>query len=217
MARMSRSVLLLLFLMAGAVLAAAQQSPDPHLAAARTRALAGTSAFVHGYLHGYEEGFHLADLDLQMGRGARDLGKCKQAHDARGYRRSFGDKRSFQHGYRQGVRVGYADGIAGRAFRAVRELESAAGLAAHAAPAHPDPVFDKGFSAGYTSGQTQGLHDGRRDASLTPPLPGCPPLPAEARDPQTFCAAYIGGYRMGYSDGFTNVSRRAQAEARRGQ
>jgi hypothetical protein len=214
---MLRSALLVATLLTLAAIASAQMATDPHYAAHRTRAIAHRSAFVHGYLHGYEEGFHLADLDIHMGRGVRDISKCKEAREAAGYRSDFGNKHVFESGYREGVRVGYADGFAGRAFRAVSELE-AIGTAAPDA-ALPDAAFDQGFSAGYTSGQHQGLEDGRRDLTFTPPLAACPPLPAKAPDQQTFCAAYVGGYRVGYADGFTNVARRgtAQAEARGGR
>jgi hypothetical protein len=215
--RMFRSALLVATLLTLAAIASAQKAPDPHYFAHRTRAIAQRSAFVHGYLHGYEEGFHLADLDIHMGRGVRDISKCKEAREAAGYRREFGLKHVFESGYRQGVRVGYADGIAGRAFRAVDELEAIGTVAPEAA--RPDATFDQGFSAGYASGQHQGLEEGRRKLKFTPPLAACPPLPAKALDQQTFCAAYVGGYRMGYADGFTNVARRgtAQAEASPGK
>ena len=125
---MIRSALLATLLLA-AVTAAAGNAPDDHYLAARTSALVHKSVFIHGYLHGYELGFHLADIDLQMGRGVRDLGKCKEGRDAVGFRREFGDKRLFEFGYREGVRVGYADGISGRSFRAIRrsQLEARAG------------------------------------------------------------------------------------------
>jgi hypothetical protein len=216
---MFRFALLVATLLTIATTASAQKTVDSHYAAHRTSAIAHKSVFVHGYLHGYEEGFHLADLDIHMGRGVRDVSKCKEARDAAGYHREFGNKRVFESGYREGVRVGYADGVAGRAFRAVDELEAIGPAAPDAAEVRPDATFDQGFSAGYTSGQHQGLEDGRRNVTFTPPLAACPPVPAKAPDQQTFCAAYAGGYRVGYADGYTNVARRgtAQAEARVGK
>ena len=214
---MFRSALLAAALLATGIVASAQKKPlDPHYTASRTSAIAHKSAFVHGYLHGYEEGFHLADLDVQMGRGARDVGKCKEARALAGYRREFGSKNVFENGFREGVRVGYGDGISGRAFRAVGELDAIGATAMLPVDGRPDASFDQGFATGYTLGQRQGLLDGRRDETLTPPLPACPPQPAKAANQQTFCAAYIGGYRVGYADGFTNVARRGttQAEAR---
>jgi len=213
---MLRSALLVTAFVAAAF-AALAQSPDPHYICDRTGAIARKSAFVHGYLHGYEQGFHVADLDIQLGRTARDISKTKEVKPSDGYRREFGDKHAFEHGYRQGVRVGYADGISGRTFRALKQLEPL-----HPAPADAnvsaDAIFDRGFSMGYMSGQTQGLMDGRREVSFNPPLPECPP-PGKGVEAQSFCSAYIGGYRVGYSDGFINVARppAIQVEARAGK
>lgn len=212
---MVRVALLIASLLFSPLLAAGDKPPDPHYLAKCTRAVARKSVFVHGYLHGYEEGFHFADLDMQMGRSARDISKSKEARDS-GYRHEFGDKHFFQHGYFQGLRVGYADAMAGRAFRAINQLQAIGEVAPPGAEVRPDPVFDQGFSQGYLSGQRQGLQDGRRDATSTPPVAACPAMPAQVH--QSFCAAYIGGYRIGYSDGFTNVARPmvTQAEARGG-
>ena len=214
---MFRSALLAAALLATAAVASAQkEAPDPHYAASRTSAITHKSAFVHGYLHGYEAGFHLADLDIQMGLGVLGILKRKEARVVAGYRREFGNKHSFESGYREGVSVGYGDGISGRAFRAVSELDAIGTGAMVAMDDLPDASFDSGFAAGYKLGQRQGLQDGRREETFTSPLPACPPQPAEVPNQQTFCTAYIGGYRVGYADGFTNVARRGttQAEAR---
>ena len=85
-----------------AVTAAAQQATDPHFAVPRISAIVRQSVFAHGYLHGYEEGFHLADVDIQMGRKAREVSKIKRAKNLAGYRREFGPRSSFESGYRQG-------------------------------------------------------------------------------------------------------------------
>jgi hypothetical protein len=217
---MLRSALLAAALLtAAAVTAFAQKPPDSHYVATRTSAIARRSVFIHGYLHGYEEGFHFADMDTQMGRASRDISKVKDAREPVGYRREFGNKRVFESAYRQGLRVGYADGMAGRAFRAIAELEAIAALAGGPAQIQPDAAFDEGFSAGYASGQRQGIEDGRRDPTYAPPLPACPPTAVQAHSQQTYCTAYTGGYRIGYSDGFINVARRAtaQVEARGGK
>jgi hypothetical protein len=213
---MVRAALLIASLLFASAMAAGDKPPDPHYLAKRTRAVVRKSVFIHGYLHGYEEGFHFADLDIQMGRSARDISKTKEARDAFGYRHEFGDKAFFQRGYREGLRVGYADGMAGRAFRAINQLQAIGEVAPPGVDVWPDPVFDQGFSQGYLSGQQQGLLDGRRDATSTPPAAACPAIPAQVQ--KSFCTAYIGGYRIGYSDGFTNVARPmlTQAEARGG-
>ncbi|MGZ4831389.1 MAG: hypothetical protein ACXVZQ_00585 [Terriglobales bacterium] len=206
---MLRSALLVTALLA-AGLATAAESADPHYSCPRTGAIARRSAFVHGYLHGYEQGFHLADVDIQLGRSARDIRRAKEAKESEGYRHVFGDKHSFQAGFREGLRVGYADGCAGRAFRAVDQVESL--FLADTGNPSADPVFDRGFSMGYFSGQQRGLEDGRSDVSFSALLPQCPPAPSRGIDRQSFCTAYVGGYRVGYSDGFTNVARPAAAQ-----
>ncbi len=207
---------LLVFTLLAAGFALAQNSPDHHYSASRTQDITRKSVFVHGYLHGYEEGFHLADMDIQLGRGSRVIDKCHEARKAEGYRREFGDKQFFQRGFREGLRVGYADGMAGRAFRAFQQIDS---IAVTSPEAGSDPVFDRGFSLGYAAGQRQGLLDGRRDSTYTPPLPACPYASAQHDRAQNFCGAYVGGYRVGYSDGFVNVARpaAAQMEARVGK
>jgi hypothetical protein len=213
---MLRPALLVVTLLAAAFVSAAENPPDSHLVAARTSAIVRKSVFVHGYLHGYEEGFHLADVDLQLARGTRNLSKCKEAKNDAGYRRQFGDKHFFERGYREGLRVGYADGIAGRTFRALAELDAISATVPQTANAGADPFFDQGFSLGYVNGQHQGIQDGRSDASSSPSLPPCP-VTQNAGNPQSFCTAYLGGYRVGYSDGFTNVARTARFEARAGK
>src|SRR5689334_19449341 len=41
---------------------------ERHLQPTAVGALFLDSAFAHGYRHGYDQGFHLGDLDLHMGR-----------------------------------------------------------------------------------------------------------------------------------------------------
>jgi flagellar biosynthesis/type III secretory pathway protein FliH len=151
-----------------------------------------------------------------MGRPIQDIAKCKEARDAAGYRREFGDKQLFERGYSEGLRVGYADGFTGRNFRALGELQAAAELMPHEAEVRPDPAFDQAFSLGYSSGQQQGIKDGRHVATFTHPEVACPAPQPQSQ--HSFCAGYVGGYRVGYSDGFINVARpvMAQAEARGG-
>jgi flagellar biosynthesis/type III secretory pathway protein FliH len=209
---MARFALLVAALIAASINLAAQ-SLDPHSTCTRTGAITRRSAFAHGYLHGYEQGFHLADIDFQMGRPVRDISKLNVAKEVRErdhYGREFGDNHSFKDGYREGARVGYADGIAGRAFRAFDQLNPILQSATDSAVGI-DAVFDRGFSQGYVSGQRQGLTAGRRDVTFTNPLPQCPSARQE-ENPQEFCSAYVGGYRVGYADGFTNVARPATAQ-----
>jgi len=191
----------------------AQQS-DPHYLAQRISGPTCQSAFIHGYLHGYEQGFHLADQDLQMGRSARDVSRTRQARDLSTYRPEFGSRHFFQSGYTQGFRVGYADGVAGRAFRAVSEIAQVGNsLEVH----QPSEVFDQGFLSGYTSGQHQGLEDARRGGTAAVQAASCPAVrrfekehnPLEAE----FCNAYTRGFAMGYSDGYVNQAKPAPSRA----
>ncbi len=183
----------------------------------RTSAIVHRSVFVHGYLHGYEEGFHLADLDLQMGRSMGDVGKRKEAREGFDYRPEFGDKHFFELGYREGLRIGYNDGIAGRNFRAYDQLQEFGDLDPGPDP-RPDPAFDEGFSQGYESGQRQGLQDGHSRELSSVPTAACPASPPDGSDEQSFCAAYVSGFHVGYSDAVVNATRPAiqQAEAQGG-
>ena len=210
-----RSAFLLTMLLVAAFSFAADKRPDPHLVCSCTAALARRSAFVHGYLHGYEDGFHLADMDIQTGRLPRDISKSKEVKDT-GYRHDFGEKQSFKRGYNEGLRVGYGDGVAGRVFRAVAEMKRLLSLAPQEDTGSVDSNFDHGFLMGYFAGQDLGIDDGRRNVNAAPRLPNCPSTLPNTGDPHSFCSAYIGGYRLGYADGFINVSRSGtvQVEAR---
>lgn len=190
------------------------QESDPHFAAAPTSAIAHHSVFVHGYLHGYEQGFHEADLDVQLIRQPRNVDKIPEFRQCLGYRTQFGDKKIFHNGYREGFRVGYADGIARRSFRAIPEVESL--TSAEEPDPQPNPQFDRGFSLGYRSGQQQGLHDGRSDANYQAPNPACPSDAQNTDAGGDFCKAFVSGFRLGYSDGFVNVAKAPAVSAEAG-
>lgn len=101
-----------------AVLPVCAQS-DTHLS---SDPLSGTylqSVFWHGFVHGYEDGYHLGDVDLQMGRPARLLAG---APEFRNQRLTFGDKRQFSNGYSEGLRLGYLDAWNGIDFRAAEQV-----------------------------------------------------------------------------------------------
>jgi hypothetical protein len=123
-------------------------SPDRHEKNDPASALYQQSVFAHGYIHGYEEGFHLADGDYQMGRAARELEQVQEFKDADGgYHREFGNKYDFKMGYREGFRAGYGDSFHNRPFRAV----NAASLAAEGLQPNerPNVNFESGFVDGY--------------------------------------------------------------------
>jgi hypothetical protein len=122
-------------------------SEDRHEGSDPASALYRQSVFAHGYIHGYEAGFHLADDDYQMGRGLRDVPELKQFKEAdEGYRDSFGNKEDFKRGYREGMRAGYDDSFHNRPFRAV----SAARLASEGLVA--DGKVDWNFESGFVDG-----------------------------------------------------------------
>lgn len=171
---------------------------DRHFAAARLAQVAQRSVFLHGYLHGYEEGFHQADFDLQMGRIAR--GEYLRDGSPTGYYRQFGSRHMYNAGYHAGFGVGYSDGAAGRAFRAVDTVLANGEIDAAVNPA----LFDDGIRAGYIAGQHRGLDDARSQRSAAP-SPTCPA--AAGQNQEQFCGAYKRGFGMGYADGYLNQAK----------
>src|SRR5207245_1811323 len=79
----------------------------------------------HGYWHGYEDGFHSGDLDLQLQRLKTPLERVKLFQEARrGYEEAFGDKKLFEEGYRRGYVAGYDDAASNRRFYALERLQA---------------------------------------------------------------------------------------------
>ena len=129
------------------------QRADRHMLSDDAQSLYRRSAFAHGYIHGYEEGFHCANLDWHMGRSRSDVTrelrvtKVDKRHIF--YTDSFGDKKSFMKGYDQGYSQAYNDVFEGKSFSAVGEARAAAaGLHGGLAP---DRTFDDGFVAGVSA------------------------------------------------------------------
>jgi flagellar biosynthesis/type III secretory pathway protein FliH len=167
------------------------------------------STFAHGYMHGYEEGFHCGDLDMQMGRGYREVKAQEHFKKPVGFKPRFGDKGVFEAGYRNGYLVGYTDSYAGRSFRAVQLIRSERQRNQTSPAAGSDRNFDNAFKQGYESGQKQGLHDGRASAAqnTTPLQCDESALHSKGGGPEAsanYCEAFRGGYQLGYSDGFSN-------------
>lgn len=128
---------------------------DRHLQANAVGALLLNSTFAHGYRHGYDQGFSSGDLDVHMGRTARQgrmLSEYRQwRHE---YKSSFGNRQSFQEGYETGFKDGYADAMAGLEYRASQRSQiAAAGLSDALAPSRRQ-YFDEGFASGYRSAQS---------------------------------------------------------------
>lgn len=177
------------------------------------------STFAHGYIHGYEEGFHTGDLDMQMGRNYRDVKNHEKFKKPSGYKSQFGDKGTYEAGYRKGYRIGYVDSYEGRNFRAIA-------LVRKAGPPGLDRVefsfgreYDSGFRQGYETGQTQGLKDGRSDTKENAVPSECADISLAkggAGEPAAhYCEAFRNGYELGYSDGFSNQRDRAKVLAKR--
>lgn len=170
---------------------------DHHLSIGSTSNLYARSTFAHGYIHGYEQGFHCGDLDLQLGRDPHDpssIPSFKKPFAA--YRLNQNSRALFKSGYQDGFLAGYSDAVHGLAFRAVDALRHVAdGLAI----ATQSPlIFDEGFRDGYEAGRRQGANDGREVAVSNPINPPCLGLPVD------YCDAFRRGFELGYGDGYHN-------------
>jgi hypothetical protein len=196
-----------LLLFSGNGLTEDQSTEEAHMADPHASPLYSASIFLHGYIHGYEEGFHNADVDIQMAHGFRDVSTMPDYKKLVGYRAAFGDKSVFEKGFRQGFRVGYTDGMSGRSFRAIGVLRSAAeGLSPDSLNPRKIASFEMGVQQGYQAGQSAGLHDGRTAASFRNPIPGCTALDgnASAAKDEAYCDGFRRAFTIGYSDGYTN-------------
>jgi hypothetical protein len=198
-----------------ALTSALMTAQDRHLDSDATRGLCGTSVFAHGYLHGYERGFHDGDLDLQLGHTRQDAKKMRDFREAKHeYKKEFGDENMFVKGYENGFRVGYSDALDGLSFRAVDNLRAMAQDLPQVDP-QAAPILDQAITHGYLDGVNSGLNDGRKtDAEYRPDGSDCE-LALRFKEPPTkfYCSAYSLGYRLGYSDGFHN--QRPEPEPRR--
>ncbi len=156
------------------------------------------SAFAHGYLHGYEEGFHLADLDIQLGHL---LPGVKARHDERPeqhYRSGYGDKALFSEGFKIGMRAGYSDSVGGHKFRAISELRKAAEGLEQTSASKP---FDRAFYEGFVNGERQGATDPHLLTDFAGVGSTCLQQHAKAGDHDQYCDGYSRGFQLGYGDG----------------
>lgn len=186
---------------------------DRHLTTDGARGLYQRSVYAHGYIHGYEDGFHNADMDVHMGRGERSLNVIKDYKECAGYQRSFGDRRYFQSGYKQGFREGYADSIRGGQFRAIQQSDNAAaGLEQTQDTSLAAKDFDRAFSSGYDSGRDRGL-ESDSPSSFEHAANTCnAQVPrSEAGKEREYCDVYMRGFALGFNDGQAGrVQRRTQ-------
>ena len=194
---------LLFFLLAAPLIG--EDRPDSHFAAPGFSAICHRSAFYHGYLHGYEAGFNEGDNDFQMGREAQDPARARRFKNS-GWKKAYGDRSSFELGYRSGFHTGYSDSYNDRNFRAVAAVRPAVG---DKQDELADRSFDKGVMEGYRSGVQHGLSNARSGAQLEMSDVPCALAKGE------YCAGYSVGYRLGYGDGYINQQRPAVAAASR--
>lgn len=179
------------------VFMAAQSSPDVHVTMDSARELYQSSSWAHGYVHGYEKGFHLGDLDLQLAKPARNPEKDETAKVR--MRGEYGDRKSFSKGYKQGLLVGYADAYSGREFRAFRELRKLAREFEPAVTSSNDDESNRAIDEGYKKGLAAGLYDGRtgRKFASRANVDTC-------NRNSNYCAFHDGGVQLGYADGYWN-------------
>lgn len=130
---------------------------ESHLQPTSVGALFLDSAFAHGYRHGYDQGFHLADLDVHMGRSAQQIPKREFRQAAREFNNSFGSKSRFEQGYQVGLSAGYEDSFAGREYQASERAKLAASGLEDALPPSRRQYFDDGFAGGYASAHVQSV------------------------------------------------------------
>jgi hypothetical protein len=185
---------------------------DVHLVESPARNLFQRSAWAHGYIHGYESGFHQGNLDLHMARAIQDPHSVKDyKKSGNAYHSSFGSRPEFQKGYGSGFEVGYLDGFSGREFRAASEANRMSALVNSNEEldsnqaAHLDVLLD----SGYLQGRHVGLSDARARLEYSPSVAACP----DNAKTQATCSAFQAGFRWGYSDGYSN--QRAESNTQR--
>lgn len=172
---------------------------ERHLGTESAKLLYTHSAFAHGYIHGYEEGFHHGDLDLQLARTPRDPGSIPGYKKAGAeYHSAFGSKDLFKCGFEDGFRAGYADAVHGMSFQAVERLRTAADGLNESDDRKVIAHFDDGFRDGYRNGRRHGTDDGRNFSEAAPIVPPC------FAHPRSYCDAYSRAFQMGYADGYEN-------------
>jgi hypothetical protein len=193
----SARTLLLTLSLVSPILAMAQSSPDTHVTLDSARELYQSSSWAHGYVHGYEQGFHIGDLDVQLAKGARDPEKDESAKIR--MRQVYGDLKNFSRVLKQGLLVGYADAYSGREFRAFRELRKLAQDFEPVTTSSNDQDGDRAIDEGYKKGLAAGLYDGRTGRKFTNRADVDP-----CKRDTGYCAFHDRGVQLGYADGYWN-------------
>jgi hypothetical protein len=196
---------LVLLLLPAGILA---QTGDQHLAGPAGE-LFLASPFAHGYIHGYEDGFHHGNIDYHEGLRARSLNEFPDYRVAKaGYLRHFGKLKPFRGGYKAGFRAGYADAIAGREFLGVAAVRVAAQKLPGDAIASiaGSGGFDRGFGDGYALGLTAGKHAGAADADFDATSHMCAPGSTDPSYSVAYCEGFTRAYTLGYRNGYLSPS-----------
>jgi hypothetical protein len=200
---MIRSVNSLLLISVLGLTAFATAQTDVHLADSPAKELFHRSSWAHGYIHGYEAGFHTGNIDLHMARVVRDPHTAKEYKKAgKAYQSGFGNKVEFTKGYGSGFEVGYLDGYFGKEFRAASMANRLVSLVddapqlTEAQSQHLDAQLD----TGYAQGRRLGLDDARARQGFNEAKAQCP----ATANTQQACGAFQVGFRWGYSDGYSN-------------
>lgn len=171
---------------------------DRHLQGTPSGVLYQNSAFAHGYRHGYDQGFHLGDVGIHMGRTARVVSKFKQYQQGiREYSVMFGSRQLFQEGYQAGFRSGYNDAMSGLEFRASESISGVAtGLNAISSPIRRS-YFDEGVACGFKSSQLSEAPVDRVTAAYVEQY--CRKT-ASGLQPLEYCSGFSRGYMLGIAD-----------------
>src|SRR5207302_2433270 len=184
---------------------------ERHLQPTSTGALFSNSAFAHGYRHGYDEGFHVGDLDIHMGRSARLIMKAGEFRQAgREYNDAFGSKQLFHAGYQAGFHSGYSDALAGFEYRAGERTRAAAEGLSDVLPPSRRKHFDEGFAGGYMSAQTQ--HAPVAGVTYAYVEQYCDKTPSESH-PLEYCSGCSRGYVLGMFNAPLSTTKAANSQS----
>ena len=213
--RRSAALAITCFLLLGIATAKeAAKSDDQHVLESEAAPLFAQSAFAHGYLHGYEEGFHAGDQDFQNGHIKSAAEHLKQASIPSGSGPG-SEHKPFRSGYQYGFQAGYNDSVAGRDFRALDLLRTVAddlemplpprvikGAMAFAPLSVTGGAgeFDSAFSTGYLSGLQYTRENSKPIGDFKYVLGFCM-SDSHGKVGPAYCDAYVRGFRVGYADG----------------
>ena len=169
-------------------------STDSHLQDYPGAALYRQSAFAHGFIHGYEDGFHFGDEDYQLARPARELKTTPEFHSADGgYRGAYGDKELFRQGYREGLESGYQDSYRGIAFRAISVGRA---VAQDLTPVKDRHSFELGFAGGYQSVRSPSEKSAAHSQTRTNACVAGIESSGQQSSNTDFCRGYLEGSRF---------------------